>query len=145
MINNLIFGYKELLLVSIICLLSFSNAYAQREVLLNSKFEKVQNLYESSQYEIAYDSLQNFYNAYYNTLNEDKQIKMLDMAIRLSFLSEDWQRLDQFIEQYYALDPYFSAEILSESSEQLKEYISNFVRTKNEQFVFVNKHRQNID
>jgi len=136
---------EKIFLAIISLLLVFSNAYAQRDVSLNKGLEQVQILYNEAQYEIAYDSLQRIYTDYYNTVNEDKQTKLLDWAIRLSFLSEDWRKLDDFIAEYYALDPYFSADILSESSDQLKKYINNFVRTKNEQFVFVNKHRQNID
>jgi outer membrane cobalamin receptor len=137
--------FENFFIALIALFLVFSDAYAQRDVNLNKSLEQVQVLYNEAQYEIAYDSLKSVYHDNYNTVNEDKQIKLLDWAIRLSFLSEDWEKLDEFIAEYYALDPYFSAEVLSESSEQLKKYINNFVRTKNEQFVFVNKHRQNID
>src|SRR5690606_33461783 len=85
------------------------------------------------------------YSEFNNTLNDENQIKLLDWAIRLSFLSEDWENLDVYISEFYQLDPYFSAEKLTESSTQLKNYINNFVIAKNEQFVYVNKLRQNID
>ncbi len=123
----------------------FTAAQAQRKIDLNKSLEQIQSLYRAEQYEIAYDSLKRISNSYYNTINTEGQITLLDWGIRLSFLSKDWTQLDTYISEYYALDPYFSADILTESSTQLKEYIGNFVRSKSEQYVYVNKHRQNID
>lgn len=137
--------HRKILITLVAMLLWFSDTHAQRSTYLNKSLEQVQSLYRTEQYEIAYDSLLSIHQNYYNSLNEEGQATLLDWGIRLSFLAEDWPKLDHFISEYYALDPYFSADILTESSTQLKEYISNFVRTKSEQFVYVNKHRQNID
>ncbi len=117
----------------------------QRDNALNASLNQIQLLYSAEQFEAAYDSLQYLYNTNTIALDKEKEAIVLDWGIRLSFLSEDWTNLDQYISAYYALDPFFSASQLSESSPQLREYIENYVRVKSEKYVYVNKNRQNID
>lgn len=122
-----------------------SNVYAQQNIQLDQSLDEVRTLYKSEQFELAYEELKGTYTSTFNTANIEGQILLLDWAIRLSFLSKEWEDLDHYISEYYALDPYFSADVLSESSPQLQEYVSNFVQEQSEQYVYVNKHRQNID
>ena len=139
------FGLRKTFLLCLVFFLITNITSAQKNLGLKRSLEKVQNLYLLEQYEVAYDTLESIYYTNYTKVDEEGQSLLLDWCIRLSFLSEDWDKLDEYIGEYYALDPYFSASSLTESSSQLEEYIGNFVRAQGEQFVYVNKNRQNID
>jgi len=141
----MILKIKAVSIILAMYLIHCSNVCAQQNNQLDQGIEQIRVLYKAEQYELAYDTLIRTYSSTFNTLNNDGQIMLLDWAIRLSFLSKDWEELDKYIREYYALDPYFSADVLAESSPQLKEYVGNFVQEQSEQYVYVNKHRQNID
>jgi outer membrane receptor protein involved in Fe transport len=121
-----------------------SNVF-QSEHLLDEKLRTLKSHYDERRYEDAYDLFKDIYFTHYSIVNDENRMSILDWGIRLAFINEQWDDLDRYIAEYYSLDPYFSAESLKESSPQLKSYIGNFVRTKSEQFVYVNKHKQNID
>jgi outer membrane cobalamin receptor len=118
---------------------------SQKERVLDKKLNKVRTRYDERRYEDAYDLYKDLHLAHYNSVNDGDKMVILDWGIRLSFITEQWDDLDRYITEYYSLDPYFSSESLKESSPQLQVYIGNFVRAKSEQFVYVNKHKQNID
>ncbi len=117
----------------------------QTERVMDEKLGKLRSHYDERRYEDAYDLYKDLYLAHYNSVNDGDKMIILDWGIRLAFISEQWDDLDRYITEYYSLDPYFSSESLKESSPLLKSYIGNFVRAKSEQFVYVNKHKQNID
>ncbi len=121
------------------------DSFSQNNDDLKNELIELNKLYDGQRYEDAYDTIKSIYKAHYGNASEEKQIDILDWAIRLSFLSEEWQDLDNFIGLYYSLIPDFSSGSLTESSFQLEEYIDNFIQNRSEQFVYVNKHRQNID
>jgi outer membrane receptor for ferrienterochelin and colicin len=117
----------------------------QNERVMDEKLGKLRSRYDERRYEDAYDLYKDLHLAHYNSVNDGDKMVILDWGIRLAFITEQWDDLDRYITEYYSLDPYFSAESLKESSPQLQTYIGNFVRAKSEQFVYVNKHKQNID
>lgn len=108
-------------------------------------FQDIYKLYAQKKFEQAYDAYQKVYRASYANASEADQIRMLDFGIRLSFIVEKFADLDQYIQQYYELDPNFSAASLKESSDLLSSYISGFISSKDELFVYVNKRKQSLD
>ncbi len=126
-----------------IFVLSFSGAQSQ-DILL-TELPEVEELYENEQYEQAFGIFKKIYQDRFMALDLNSQALILDWGIRLSYIVEDWESLDKYVGHYYQLDPYFSAASLKECSPQLEEYINNYVRSQSEQFVYLNKHQQNID
>lgn len=112
---------------------------------LDDRMSNLRGLYDGRRYENAYEYFKDTYHTYYSSVSDADKMVILDWGIRLAFITEEWTDVDRYISEYYSLDPYFSAESLRESSPQLQSYIGNFVRAKSEQFVYVNKHKQNID
>jgi outer membrane receptor for ferrienterochelin and colicin len=129
---------------ALLLLLATNLPLSAQGIQLN-EFSSVEELYEKEQYEQAYQEFIQIFKNKYVILDLDDQSLMLDWGIRLSFIVEDWVALDTYVGMYYELDPYFSASSLREYSPQLEKYIENYVRSQSEQFVYVNKHRQNID
>lgn len=124
-----------------------SNASTQKHhhQNLDARLVEVIKLYDQKKYESAYDLYGTIYNSNYLLSSEADQIKLLDLGIRLSFLVEKFDDLENYINEYYALDPYFSSASLKESSDLLDKYIQGFINTKDELFVYVNKHKQSLD
>lgn len=112
---------------------------------MEEKLSDLRSAYNGREYEESYQIYRNLYHSHYSNVSESDKMLILDWGIRLSFITEHWQDLDRYIYEYYSLDPYFSSSSLKESSPQLKTYISNFVRAKSERYVYVNKHKQNVD
>ena len=113
--------------------------------VMDDKLGDLRTSFDDRRYEDAYDSFVELYHTHYNSVNDADKMIILDWGIRLSFITEQWTDVDRYITEYYSLDPYFSAKSLKESSPQLRAYIGNFVRARSEQYVYVNKHKQNID
>ncbi len=128
----------------VIWALALSQASSAQSLMLND-FPIVEELYENEQYEQAFKEYKKIYKERFQALDLNNQALILDWGIRLSYIAEDWESLDKYVGLYYELDPYFSASSLKEFSPQLEEYINNYVRSQSEQFVYVNKHRQNVD
>jgi outer membrane receptor protein involved in Fe transport len=122
-----------------------SSTQKYHQLSLDARLVDVNKLYDQKKYESAYDLYRSIYNSIYLTSNEADQIKLLDLGIRLSFLVENFDDLEGYITDYYSLDPYFSSASLKESSELLDKYIQGFISTKDELFVYVNKHKQSLD
>jgi outer membrane receptor protein involved in Fe transport len=112
---------------------------------IDARLVEVNKLYNEKKYESAYDDFKGLYVSFHLSSSENDQVKLLDWGIRLSFLVENFKDLEGYINQYYILDPNFSAANLKESNPLLNKYIDSFIRSKDELFVYVNKHKQSLD
>ena len=111
-------------------------------------FKEVERRYDNEEFETAYDLFKIIEEGQLETIQRSpvNYRAYLDLGIRLSFLSEDWEKLDQYIKDYHKIDSNFSIDRLSDKqSDQLNRYIKNILSQKRADLVYVNKHPQDID
>ncbi len=144
--NNLKCRTLNFTLFSCFLLVTSFSSYGQQVGF----YKTVNEEYIKKKYETAYDEFLKLDKkiVYQGKGNKtDDRIKdYLDWGIRLSFLTKEWSKLDQFIAEYNELEPNFSIKVLTDNeSDQLKKYIENYLKDQKGNLVYVNKHPQDID
>ena len=113
--------------------------------LVLDKVQEIGVYYSSNQFELGFSMTNDLYFNEYNESSLKIKEIILSYAIKLSFALDLRDSTTFYMENYYKLTPSFSEMTIQNIIPPLKEYIYNFLKSKNQVSVYVNKFAQSID
>lgn len=119
-----------------------SNAQANAEIQL----QRIEALIGSKDYRQAYLEIDIVANKdRFSGFSIKQQADILKYGIQVSFLLDLYNELDQYLNDFYRFDSNFSADDISGISPTLKNYINEFLQSKQTNLVFVGKQKTDLD
>ena len=114
------------------------------EVVFNS-LQEIGVYYKNNQFEKGLEIASNLFQGQFNQSSIQSKESILNFAIKLSFALDLRDSTRSFMEIYYKINPSFSDRTIPDITPALQVFINNFIKSKNQVSVFVNKFAQNID
>ncbi|MDG1105737.1 MAG: TonB-dependent receptor [Cyclobacteriaceae bacterium] len=114
------------------------------EVVFNS-LQEIGVYYKNNQFEKGLEIASNLFQGQFNQSSIQSKESILNFAIKLSFALDLRDSTRSFMEIYYKINPSFSDRTIPDITPALHAFINNFIKSKNQVSVFVNKFAQNID
>ncbi len=114
------------------------------EVVFNS-LQEIGVYYKNNQFEKGLEIASNLFQGHFNQSSIQSKESILNFAIKLSFALDLRDSTISFMEIYYKINPSFSDRTIPDITPALQVFINNFIKSKNQVSVFVNKFAQNID
>ena len=114
------------------------------EVVFNS-MQEIGVYYKNNQFEKGLEIASNLFQGHFNQSSIQSKESILNFAIKLSFALDLRDSTISFMEIYYKINPSFSDRTIPDITPALQVFINNFIKSKNQVSVFVNKFAQNID
>ena len=114
------------------------------EVVFNS-LQEIGVYYKNNQFEKGLEIASNLFQGQFNQSSIQSKESILNFAIKLSFALDLRDSTRSFVEIYYKINPSFSDRTIPDITPALHAFINNFIKSKNQVSVFVNKFAQNID
>lgn len=105
--------------------------------------DEIQRLYDDDKFEEAYNYLSFQVEPLFSKESIDNKLEILKWGIKLSFLLERFNDLDNYLNRYMSFEP--DIPLTEFSNTQLKTYISKLLDSQSKSLVYVYKHPQNID
>lgn len=122
--------------------LVLKNASANAEIQL----QRIEALIGSKDYRQAYLEIDIIVNKdRFSGYSIKQQADVLKYGIQVSFLLDLYNDLDNYLNDFYRFDSNFSADDISGSSPTLKNYINEFLQSKQTNLVFVGKQKTDLD
>lgn len=138
------YKFQVLIIFLLLCITSYSQEKDTDEVV-REKLVRVEALMGEHKYDKALSEVSLNYENNFETTSQANKEHILNLLIRLTFIIDNREATIKYINEYYDLDPEFSAESIEQATPQLVEFINKFIVKSNENFVFVNKHKQNVN
>ena len=113
-------------------------------VVFNS-LQEIGVYYKNNQFEKGLEITSNLFQDHFNQSSIQSKESILNFAIKLSFALDLRDSTSSFMEIYYKINPSFSDRTIPDITPALQVFINNFIKSKNQVSVFVNKFAQNID
>ena len=113
-------------------------------VVFNS-LQEIGVYYKNNQFEKGLEITSNLFQDHFNQSSIQSKESILNFAIKLSFALDLRDSMSSFMEIYYKINPSFSDRTIPDITPALQVFINNFIKSKNQVSVFVNKFAQNID
>ena len=114
------------------------------EVVFNS-LQEIGVYYKNNQFEKGLEIASNLFQGQFNQSAIQSKESILNFAIKLSFALDLRDSTRSFMEIYYKINPSFSDRTIPDITPALQVFINNFIKSKNQVSVFVNKFAQSID
>jgi outer membrane receptor for ferrienterochelin and colicin len=113
-------------------------------VVFNS-LQEIGVYYKNNQFEKGLEITSNLFQGHFNQSSIQSKESILNFAIKLSFALDLRDSTRSFMELYYKINPSFSDRTIPDITPPLQVFINNYIKSKNQVSVFVNKFAQNID
>jgi outer membrane receptor for ferrienterochelin and colicin len=112
---------------------------------IKTKLNRTEALMNEHKYDAALDEVNEIYSTQFDVASFANKEHILNLLIRLTFIIDNRVQTKAYIEEYYKIDPDFSAKSIEQATPQLIAFINKYVKESNEDFVFVNKHKQDVN
>ncbi|MEQ9289290.1 MAG: TonB-dependent receptor plug domain-containing protein [Cyclobacteriaceae bacterium] len=117
----------------------------ERTIPIEAQIQICNTLFHDNKFEEGLENVQYIHQNYFDTLNQKNQAQILELGIKLSFALDLRKLTMEYLGYYYEFSPSFTAQDLSQITPQLEYFVEEYIASKNEQSIYVNKHPQNID
>lgn len=113
--------------------------------LLSERIQTAGSYFELNKFQQGFELIEELYKKYYPFAGNYMKPVLLELGIKLSFALDFREETLKYLNAYYDYSPTFSPNDLNFINPQLRAFIIEFLDTKNNTALFVNKHGQSID
>lgn len=125
--------------------LKISKDEVQSDAIVFNSLQEIALYYKNNQFEEGLEMVDKIFLNYFDQCSIQLKESILNFAIKLSFALDLRDSTLNFMDTYYKINSSFSDRTIPDITPSLQAFIINYVKSKNQISVYVNKFPQNID
>ena len=125
--------------------LNISHNEVESDAIVFESLQEISVYYKNNQFEQGLEMTNELFQDYFSQSSIESKESILDFAIKLSFALDLRDSTLNFMDAYYKINPSFSDRTIPDITPSLQAFITDYIKSKNQISVFVNKFAQSID